>query len=84
MKIPVICTEIGGNNELAQHYKTAITVKPNNSDKIYEAIFLLLNNYKSEFIKKISRNAYQTIKTQYSLKTKTSIIHSIYQNISKI
>lgn len=83
MKIPVICTDIGGNCEVAKHHKTAILIPPNNSESLYDSIKFLIENLHSKHIKKMMANAYKEIRSRFNCANKIDLVNSIYKSCVK-
>ncbi|MFC4768601.1 glycosyltransferase family 4 protein [Effusibacillus consociatus] len=44
LELPVITTRVGGNTELVTHLHTGILVEPRNSQELYQAILMLMND----------------------------------------
>lgn len=55
--MPVITTRVGGNPELLTHLHTGMLVEPRNSEELYEAILLLMQN--PDLRRKLSENSRQ-------------------------
>lgn len=83
MKIPVICTDVGGNCEIAKHHKTAILIPPNNSESLYDSTKFLIENLHSEHVKNMIANAYKEIHSRYNLAKKNDLVNSIYKSCIK-
>ena len=63
--IPVIATDIKGNNEIIIHKKTGFLVEAREIKKMAEAIWYAFTN--ADDMKKLSNNGYNTIRLNHSL-----------------
>lgn len=78
MKIPVICTTVGGNNEIAIDNITARTVFPKDSFKLFKAMEWMINNLQSALISEMKIKAYNLVKDNFSLQLKYRKVENIY------
>jgi len=61
MEVPIIASNINGCNEIIEHKKSGLLVKPKNSEELKEAmLFLLQNNIGREKFKTVAANYVRT------------------------
>ncbi|WP_342406508.1 glycosyltransferase family 4 protein [Brevibacillus sp. FSL K6-2834] len=42
--LPIVTTRVGGNAELVSHHHTGLLVEPQNSEELFQALLMLMNN----------------------------------------
>lgn len=75
-RIPIIATNVGGNKEIIEHNKTGTLIEPNSSEKMLDAIFLLLSNNQNTEI--MVEEAYRRVQ-----KYDWSHVGNLYLNLYK-
>jgi len=80
MKIPVICTSVGGNNEIAINNFTAKTVIPKDSFQLYKAMEWMVKNQHNTLINEMKRNAYNLVKKKFSIRIKFNKVENVYMS----
>jgi glycosyltransferase involved in cell wall biosynthesis len=77
--IPVVATDVGGNNELVQHGKTGLLVPKGNIKAIADAICILLKNQELRF--KMGKSGFDLIHDKFSWEKKIFEIQNYYQKL---
>lgn len=78
---PVIATDIPGTNEIAINGKTALTVSPNDSKALAQALTKLLSSPKLR--EELTKNAYQEILNTYNWPTTLKSLRDIFDSTQK-
>ncbi|MCK4553947.1 glycosyltransferase [Candidatus Parcubacteria bacterium] len=75
--LPIVATEVGGNSELIQDYKTGLLTETKNPQMLAEKIQKLINN--PELQQKLGANAKQKTREEFSLEKMVNKTKKIYQ-----
>lgn len=78
-KIPVICTDVGGCNEIVDNGITGIIIPPNSEEKLYEAINLLLKDSKQ--LEALRSNAYKLVTEKFSFENMANETESLLYRV---
>lgn len=79
-KVPVITTNVGGNNEIIEHNQTGILIEPNNTQKLLEEIMKLFTN--PEVKNKLIDSAYTNVQ-YYDWKNIGKLYLNLYTKLLK-
>ena len=74
--IPLVVTDVGGNSEAVVHGKTGFVVPPQNSDKLADAISILLNN--GDLAKSMGEAGRMRAEKIFSIETMIDKIENLY------
>lgn len=77
--IPVLSTDVGGNNELVQHGKAGLLVPKGDIQAIADAICILLKN--QELRVKMGKSGFDLIHDKFSWEKKIIEIQNYYQRL---
>jgi len=78
-KTPVIASTYGGGAEIIEHNSDGILVNPKNTESLSKAIIKLLTN--DTLRNKLIRNAYNKVKSLYSLNKTTQEIERVWKDL---
>jgi glycosyltransferase involved in cell wall biosynthesis len=78
---PVICTNVGGQNEIVQDNYNGFLIEPGNQEQLYERLLYLIKNPKAR--EKLSRNAYYTAKNNFSEVQIIDNLEKIFKNYAR-
>jgi glycosyltransferase involved in cell wall biosynthesis len=76
---PVVASKVGGIPEIVHHRKNGILVEPGDSNKLAEAILYLLDNETEA--KRMGRNAWDLISTEYDIRLTAERTVKIYGEV---
>ena len=79
-KVPVITTNVGGNNEIIEHNQTGILIEPNNTQKLLEEIMKLFTN--PEVKNRLINSAYTNVQ-KYDWKNVGKLYLNLYSKLLK-
>ena len=77
--LPVIASKVGGVPEIIDHNKNGLLVEPGNSEQLAESILRVLKDKKLS--KKLSKNARDRVKKNFTLDIMTKRTKEVYDNI---
>jgi len=78
-RVPVVATNVVGNNDLVVHKKTGILVEPKNGRSLAEGIDFAFRN--REQMKMLADNAYQFVRRHYSVQTMVENHQKFYMDL---
>jgi glycosyltransferase involved in cell wall biosynthesis len=76
---PIVVSDVGGLREIVEHDRTGVTVHPNNSGSLAWGILRVLEN--KVYSRRISRNGYNKITTEYNWNTIAEQTKKVYLRI---
>lgn len=80
--IPVVTTSVGAINEMIDDCQSGMLVPPDNPEKLAESIMKILDNPK--FAKRISENAQQKVKSEFSSKKMSQQIEELFNSMNSV
>jgi glycosyltransferase involved in cell wall biosynthesis len=79
LKVPIVATDVVGNNEIVSHGQNGFLFGMNEIDKAVEYIKLLSEN--KDIHQKMSDNVYQSFLTNFQIKSTVVKLESVYNDL---
>lgn len=79
VRLPVVATDVVGNNEIVEDQKTGLLAEPRNSEDLAKKVILMLSD--KNLKDRLSNSGYERIKERFSLEQMIRKTESLYQEV---
>ena len=81
MKVPVVCTDVGGNRELVKDGETGFLVSAGDEKTFAARIAQLLKN--PELAARLAENGYELVMREFTENVRIARLEELYQRLRK-